>query len=211
MSLGLVTAWRCVILGLIYSGAIIVSVLLITQVWKTSLFHLQFGNICRGRMKLLVNFLDFFTFTGSRDNFYGILWSIFDFEVLIGNCPIKIYSENAELRTKITRATNIFTTIVFISLMSLALNSQFIAKHDHLHHKNPMILRMGKFQLTSLTVAATLVRTAMWSKQQKFLEVRKYFWLRFKFILIPRFSCFKGLTIFQKPSKASGSTFNTLT
>lgn len=119
-----------------------------------------------------MNFLDFFTFTGSRDNFYGVLWSILDLEVVTGNIAIKIYSENSELRTKITRPLKVYTTVVFILLMGLALNSQFLAKHDHLHHKNPMILRMGRFQLISLTVTAVLVRVTMSSKQKKFLEVR---------------------------------------
>lgn len=122
-------------------------------------------------MKSLVNVHDIFTFTGSRDNFYGILWSFFDFEALSGNSPIKIYSENSELKAEITKATNIYSLAVFITFMSLALHSQYVTKHEHLHHRNPMILRMGMFQIISLTITAIFVRIAMWSKQQKLLEV----------------------------------------
>lgn len=123
------------------------------------------------RMELrrkLHKFADSFQCKVQQESFYHGVWTYMKIGSLLGQLPIALSSDK---NIKVTKLSTAYFLSLFAVFNSFALFSNLTAEHDHLHMKNPMILRVALFQVFTLSVTAVIGAVNMFYKRQDLVEV----------------------------------------
>lgn len=133
-------------------------------------FFFQFSENFQTKMTLVANVeLD-----DHRFEFYGSIWNYFRVGYYLGFFPIEIYSENHEIKVKVSKTSTAYFLSIFLTFSILALHSHFTSNHEFQSKENPMIHRVALFQVVTLSVSGAVGAASLFFKRHEHVEVKNF-------------------------------------
>lgn len=103
--------------------------------------------------------------------FYGSIWNYYRVGYYLGFFPVEIYSENHEIKVKVSKTSTAYFLSIFLTFSILALHSHFTTSHDFQSKENPMIHRVAFFQVVTLSTSGAVGALSLFFKRHEHVEV----------------------------------------
>lgn len=103
--------------------------------------------------------------------FYGSIWNYFRLGYYLGFFPVEIYSENHEIKVKVSKTSSAYFLSIFLTFAILALHSHFTTSHDFQSKENPMIHRVAFFQVVTLSCSGAVGAASLFFKRHEHVKV----------------------------------------
>lgn len=100
--------------------------------------------------------VEIFRYVGPKNSYYSSIWYCLRICQFLGQLPIEVSSTPDKVNVSASKKSKIYFCLLLIVSTSYVCFAHLYMSHDHLKHKNPVIVSVAFFQIRSISLTAII-------------------------------------------------------